>query len=57
MVNMCTNGSNTQEQKQQTKKKKKILDASFGLLASASASALAPLFGSALSSCGVSCMA
>jgi len=32
------------------------LDASFGLLANASASALAQFVGSALSSCGVSCM-
>ena len=32
------------------------LDASVGLLATASASALAMCFGSALSSCGVSCM-
>jgi len=32
------------------------LDASFGLLATASASALALFLGSALSSCGVSCM-
>jgi len=32
------------------------LDASFGLLATASASALALFLGSALSLCGVSCM-
>jgi len=32
------------------------LDASFGLLATVSASALAQFFDSALSSCGVSCM-
>jgi len=32
------------------------LDASFGLLANASASALAMFLGSALSLCGVSCM-
>jgi len=32
------------------------LDASFGLLATISASALALFFGSALSSCGVSCI-
>jgi len=32
------------------------LDASFGLLTTASASALALFLGSALSSCGVSCM-
>jgi len=32
------------------------LDASFGLLVTVSASALALLFGSALCSCGVSCM-
>jgi len=36
--------------------KKKKLDATFGILATASASALAMFLGSALSFCGASCM-